>query len=140
MFSPDSPGRATLRAQLLAVFARLASLHECRDDEPLRVTFARGEAAETTFHFPPESLAPYLPVPTDPLADLHDEERAILGKLGDEPMIAKELAARLRTPYDGNLRRWLRPEGKLRQRGLIDHVEGEGYRLTELGARLKPRV
>lgn len=122
----DRPVRAKLRAQLLSVFARLESLHECDGEEPLRVTFHRG-GEEAVWTFTADDLTPYLPTEVNPLTRLNDDERAILKRLSGDPVTGREIADCLRMSFSGSFRAMLAPESRLRRFGLIELVEGEGY-------------
>lgn len=135
----DRPVRAKLRAQLLAVFARLEALHECDDGKPLRVTFHR-DGEEVVWTFSAEEIAAYLPVESNPLDQLNDDERAILKRLSAEPVTGKDIAGCLRMAFSGSFRTMLAPDSRLRRLGLVELVEGEGYVRTELAESLLSRM
>lgn len=134
-----TPGKETLREALLVLFTRLGPLHECDPDTPLVVRFRRDGAA-VTFRFDADEITPFLSSTENLLAGLHINEVAIVRALTMEPMAGKQLAFALKVSYDGKLRGLLEPEAKLRARGLIEHVEGEGYRLTPLGQRQRSHL
>ena len=125
---------ASLRAQVLDLFGRLAALHDADGSAPLSVWFARGNV-EVRYCFTAADLAPYLPTDTNPLDQLSRDDQLVLKKLVTlaEAATGKELATSLRVPHDSAFRARLAPASPLRTLGLVEHVEGEGYAATALG-------
>ena len=131
--TPDSP-RATLRAALLSVAARLP-LDECGGTEPLTIVLTRG-GVEIRYTFSAADIALHA-AQTNPLDQLDDTDLAIARRLTLEPVTGPQIASVLKVDYENSgIRKRLGRNSNLRRLGVIDHVEGEGYVLTENGEKL----
>ena len=122
----------TLRGQLLAIAVTLTELRECGPSDPLTVTLRRG-GQSVRFTFAPEEISAW---EADPLGQLSPDDRAILDCLAGVTLLAKQICDRLKLPYSSAVRSRLTPKAPLCRLGLVEHVQGDGYRQTQLARQL----